>query len=234
MTTIKTDTLPATAAKAVARIIEQSPGPHVTVVLTGGGTPRGLYTELATNYRDSIDWNRVHLFWGDERYVPVDSSESNYRMVRETLLDGLPIPQGNIHPVPTYLPDPSSAARLYEATMRDYFTSEWPAFDLVLLGIGSDGHVASLFPGDPALELTDRWVTVVENAPATTTLRISLTMPAINAARNLFFLVSGKEKREIVERVRGGEDFPATRVRPAGEVVWFLDDAAASSASRRG
>jgi 6-phosphogluconolactonase len=212
------------AADALALVVENAPGRYATIALTGGGTPRGLYALLASEYRERIDWSRVQLFLGDERYVPVDSKESNYRMIRETLLSGAPVPSGNIHPIPTYLPDPASAARLYEATLRDYHEGEWPAFDLVLLGIGADGHVASLFPGNPALEVTDRWVTVVENAPASTPTRISLTLPAINAARNVFFLVSGKEKQEIVSAVMSGGDYPAARVAPAGELVWFRDE----------
>ncbi len=135
-------------AEAAVRTINESVQTNGTcsVVLSGGSTPRTLYRMLSSQFRDQIPWTKVHVFWGDERYVPLTDSHSNYRMARETLLDHVPCPAGNVHPMPTGVPDPEVAARDYEETLRTYFSKGWPCFDLVLLGLGDEGHTASLFP----------------------------------------------------------------------------------------
>ena len=155
------------AAEAAVRLINDSARAHgrFSVALAGGNTPRSLYRLLASQFRGQIPWTKVHVFWGDERYVPSGDPHSNYRMARETLLDHVPCPAGNVHPMPTHLSDPDVAARDYEKTLRDYFSEEWPHFDLVLLGLGEEGHTASLFPRSPALEEKQRWVIAVELRP---------------------------------------------------------------------
>ena len=201
------------------------------LVLAGGHTPRRLYEILAADYRERVDWSKTHLFWGDERYVAPGDPSSNFRMAREALVEPLRIAPGNVHPMPTSFPDADAAARSYEETLREHFGAQAPAFDLVLLGIGPEGHTASLFPGSPALEEKKRWVLSVR-APAVPPLRLTLTLVALNAARDVFFLVSGGDKRAIVRKLRGlksGEtnDYPAARIAPSGEAVLFLDRAAA-------
>jgi len=201
------------------------------IALSGGGTPRLLYQELASpEYRDRIEWRRVELFWGDERFVPHTDERSNYRMVRETLLAHAPVLIDHIHPVLTE-DDPESAAQRYEATLKSMYGADAldpsrPLFQLVLLGLGEDGHTASLFPGGIVLKERSRWVAAVGNRDEP---RITLTYPAIQSSHAVAFLVVGEEKAEIVRRVQeGDQSLPATRVRSDGEIVWFLDHAAAS------
>lgn len=199
------------------------------LALAGGRTPRRLYEILSSEYREQIDWSRTHLFWGDERYVAQDDALSNYRMVQQALIVPLGIPESNVHPMPTYFADPDEAAHAYENTLRGHF-GEAPAFDLVLLGIGPEGHTASLFPGSPALEEMERWVMSLHVA-AKPPLRMTLTLSAINAARNVFFLVSGEDKREIVQKLLNlppeeTDGYPAARVHPRERVLLFLDRAA--------
>jgi 6-phosphogluconolactonase len=202
------------------------------IALAGGHTPAKLYTlwAHAENYGVETPWDRVHLFWGDERYVPQDDPLSNYRMTRETLIEQVSIPAANVHPVPTNLPTPEKAAEAYEADLRAFFGGDAPAFDLQLLGLGIEGHTASLFPGSPALEEKRRWVLPVE-APAKPPRRLTLTPAVLNEARNTFFLVAGADKREILAALRAEPDskpsqYPAARIRPAGRTLWFLDQAA--------
>ncbi len=204
-----------------------------SVALPGGSTPRHLYQLLATQYRDEVPWDRVWLFWGDERYVPYDDPQSNYRLVQETLLQHISIPAGNVHPMPTDWPDPDEAARVYEKLLRSRFSSAWPCFDLVLLGLGADGHIASIFPGSPVFDEPARWV-MVARAPVSVSppVRLTLTLPVINHARCVFFLVSGAEKADAVRRALAGPPdpraCPASAVRPAaGVVVWWVDEQAA-------
>jgi len=201
------------------------------IALSGGDTPRLLYQELASpEYRDRIEWRRVELFWGDERFVPHTDERSNYRMVRETLLAHAPVLIDHIHPVLTE-DDPESAAQRYEATLKSVYGADAldpsrPLFQLVLLGLGEDGHTASLFPGGIVLKERLRWVAAVGNRDEP---RITLTYPAIQSSHAVAFLVVGEEKAEIVRRVQeGDQSLPATRVRSDGEIVWFLDHAAAS------
>jgi len=228
------DELSLRAAEAAVRTINESAQRNdgFSIALSGGNTPRTLYRLLSTRFRDQIPWEKMHIFWGDERYVPLADSQSNYRMARETLLDAVPCPVGNVHPMPTELPDPDLAAREYEKTLRNYFSEDWPRFDLVLLGLGEEGHTASLFPGSPAFNETQRWVVAV-NAPAKPALRLTLTLPALTAAANIYFLVAGSNKAEALHHVLTGspdaKNYPASGIRRAkGTVIWWLDRAAAA------
>jgi 6-phosphogluconolactonase len=203
------------------------------ILLSGGRTPARLYSLWAQQdaHGTRTPWDRVHLFWGDERYVEHDDLLSNYRMVREALLSHIIIPEGNVHPMPTDCARADDCAQAYEAELRKFFGAAPPAFDLQLLGLGPEGHAASLFPGSAALEEKARWVTAVE-APAVPRQRLTLTPVVLNAGRNTWFLVSGADKRGIVAALDGEEDlqhsqYPAARLQPAGKVVWFLDRAAA-------
>ncbi|HEY1268174.1 MAG TPA: 6-phosphogluconolactonase [Candidatus Binatia bacterium] len=202
------------------------------VALSGGNTPRALYTELAGGeFRSRIAWDRVHFFWGDERCVPADHADSNYRMAYEALLARVPVPTANIHRIETER-GTEKAAAAYEAVLRDFFSSSpdtFPRFDLILLGIGEEGHTASLFPGSPALEERDRLVTAVYVEKLKTD-RITFTLPMLNSAAEVAFLVAGKSKAAVVkETLRDGADVPAARVAPAnGRLSWFLDKEAAA------
>ena len=203
------------------------------IALSGGSTPKHLYEILSQHpHRDRFPWLRTHLFWGDERFVPHDHPDSNYRMVQEALIMRVPIPSENVHPVPIQ-GSPQDAARAYEATLRSFYgTAELdpgrPLFDVVLLGIGADGHTASLFPGDPVLDERQAWVSAVVGAKPEP--RITLTYPALASSRTLAFLVTGEEKRAIAARVRSGDtELPAARVSTRGQLRWFMDRAAAET-----
>lgn len=206
------------------------------VALSGGRTPRGLYQALTTaKYRKRLDWNRVEFFWGDERAVPPDHDESNYRTARETLLKPLGIYSAHIHRMEADRAELASAAAGYAAEIATCFET-WlsdppPRFDLILLGLGQDGHTASLFPHSGALGVTDRWV-VANHVPQLSTTRITMTIPLINRARAVFFLVAGDEKATALARVIHGPmdpaRFPAQRIHPTnGRLVWFVDRQAA-------
>jgi 6-phosphogluconolactonase len=202
-----------------------------SVALSGGSTPRATYMLLAAEEDAArVDWSKVHVFWGDERCVPPDHPGSSFRMAREALLDRVLLPEGNIHRVRGEL-DPEEAARAYADELHSFFGAEWPSFDLVLLGMGSDGHTASLFPGSPALDEKRRPVVAVtahyEDRPAR---RVSLTVPAINTARQVIFLVAGASKAGIVSAVLEGppERYPAQLIQPAaGQLAWMMDAPAA-------
>jgi 6-phosphogluconolactonase len=203
------------------------------IALSGGHTPGKMYSLWAQTeqYRNKTPWDRVHLFWGDERFVPADDPRSNYHMARETLISQVPIPAENVHPMPTNLPSPEECARAYETELLKFFGSEPPAFDVQLLGIGDEGHTASLFPGSPALGEKVRWVAAVRVA-AEPPQRITLTPVVLNQGRNTFFLVAGEGKRAILSAIRDElaskpSQYPAARIHPAREPVWFLDQAAA-------
>ncbi|HUF09890.1 MAG TPA: 6-phosphogluconolactonase [Rhodothermales bacterium] len=202
-----------------------------SLALAGGSTPRMLYGLLAADYAGEIPWQHIHLFWGDERYVPYGDSSSNYGMVRERLLRHVPIRPGNVHPMPTSFTEPQAAADAYESMLREYFAASRPRFDLVLLGIGSDGHTASLFPGSPAAEEQARWVMAADVA-ADPPRRLTLTFPAINAAANVFVLAAGAAKAKAVQcALRETPDLqecPASGIRPeSGNLMWWLDEEAA-------
>jgi 6-phosphogluconolactonase len=202
------------------------------IALAGGHTPAKMYELWAASpYRNETPWDHVHLFWGDERYVPHDDPLSNFRMTRETLISRVPIPPANVHPMPTLPGPPEKSAEAYEQELRKFFGAAPPEFDLQLLGLGQEGHVASLFPGAPALEEKQRWVMAVE-APAKPPQRLTLTPVVLNRGRNTFFLVAGKDKTEIISALRNEPDskpsqYPAARLQPAGRVLWLLDQAAA-------
>ena len=205
-----------------------------SIVLSGGSTPRTLYRLLASQFRAQIPWANVHVFWGDERYVPPDDSRSNYRMATETLLDHVPCPPANIHPMPTHFPSADVAARDYERTLRNYFVDEWPHFDLVLLGIGDDGHTASLSPGSLALAERTRWV-VAAQAPVEPQVRLTLTLPVLTRAAAVYVLVAGATKAEALRHVLEGQGdwikYPAAGVRLGAEsVIWWADREAAALA----
>lgn len=218
------------AARAADFIAERaSQVPNFRLVLAGGSTPRSLYERLASDaFRERIDWARVHIFFGDERCVPHDHPRSNYHMAHETLLSHVPIPENQIHPIPTGK-RLENAAHSYEALLKDFYGSSTldpavPIFDLVLLGLGSDGHIASLFPGDPALDERQEWVAgVMREEP-----RITLTFPTLESSTAIAFLVTGAEKAAAVRAARAGDPaIPAGRLQPQGELFWFLDEEAA-------
>lgn len=199
------------------------------IALSGGHTPAKLYTLWAQAEKAGrrTPWDRVHLFWGDERFVPFDDPLSNYRMTREALIDHVPIPDVNVHPARTGVASPEAAAQAYESELRKFFGAAPPAFDLQLLGLGPEGHTASLFPNSPALEEKQRWVMAVK-APATPPDRLTFTPSVLDLGRNTFFLVAGADKRGIVSALRkepdsGKSSYPAARIRPSGPVIWFLD-----------
>lgn len=204
------------------------------LALSGGSTPRGLFQLLTTPaYSGQIDWQKVEVFWGDERTVPPDHADSNYRMAKETLLDHVPLPADNIHRVLAELP-PVQAAQAYEDTLRQFFESHsgQPRFDLVLLGMGDDGHTASLFPHTAALDETEPWV-VANHVPQLDTWRITLTYPVINHAAHIVFLVSGTGKaaplKAVLEGPRQPHDLPSQGIQPTeGELVWLVDQDAAA------
>jgi len=209
-----------------------------TIALSGGSTPRNLYTLIAANASATLPWNQMFFFWGDERHVLPDSPDSNYRMAKETLLTKVPIPSTNIFPVPAENPDAAVAAETYEQTLRKFFVvapGEFPRFDLILLGMGPDGHTASLFPETAALEEKSRLVVAnwVEKLGSS---RITFTLPLLNAARCIAFLVSGTDKaaalHEVLEGNAPAEKYPSKLVQPReGKLIWFVDRAAASGLS---
>jgi 6-phosphogluconolactonase len=201
------------------------------VALSGGSTPRRLYEHLAEPpFRDRFPWSRTHWFWGDERFVPHDDPLSNYRMVREALLSRAPIPAVNIHAIPTDGLSPEAASFRYEETLKSFYGADRldPArslFDVTLLGLGPDGHTASLFPGTAVLAERERWAVAVVGAKSEP--RITLTYPALESSRHVAFLVAGKDKHAIFERFRRGDDqLPAARLHPAGMLCCFSDAAA--------
>jgi 6-phosphogluconolactonase len=220
----------AESAVVVIRDAVQARG-TCSLALSGGSTPPVLYRLLASRFREDIPWAGVHIFWGDERYVPPDDSRSNYGMARKTLLDHVPCPAANIHPMPTYFPTPDEAARAYEATLRNHFSTAWPRFDLMFLGLGPDGHTASLFPGSLAVDERTRWVLPVPDPPAPP-MRLTLTLPVLSQSAHTYFLVSGSDKAQAL-RAASAERAdphvcPAGGVRPAtGVLLWWVDKAAA-------
>ncbi len=196
-----------------------------SLVLCGGNTPRALYQRLAEADPEPPLWTRVHFFWGDERYVPHSSPSSNYQMAYSLWLSRLPIAPSHLHPMPTDCPEPDECARRYEQHLRALFPdAPYPRFDLILLGMGEEGHTASLFPGDSAVEERERWV-AVGHAPVEPRMRLTLTLSVLNSARRVWFLVTGTNKREAIRKVFSGVPLPAGLVRPTeGELIWWLDE----------
>lgn len=210
-----------------------------TVALSGGSTPKGLYSLLAEQYRSSLPWERMFFFWGDERHVPPDHPDSNYRMTNQAMLSKVPVPPENIFRVPTEMQDADSTAAQYEQTLKNFFrlkTGEFPRFDLILLGMGPDGHTASLFPATKALQEKTRLV-VANWVEKFNTYRITLTLPVLNNAACAMFLIAGADKaaalHEVLEGDGPGEQFPAKLVKPTqGKLIWLIDRQAAASLSK--
>lgn len=222
----------ALARKAAEWFVETAgtvPGP-VRVALSGGSTPKEMYTLLAADeFRSRLPWDRLELFWGDERFVPYNDPASNYRMTVETLLSRAPIPADHVHPVPVE-GTPGAAAAEYEGLLKRLYGASTldpsrPLFHIMLLGLGADGHTASLIPGQPILEERTRWVAAVaEGRPET---RITLTYPAIESSACIAFLVTGAEKAMAVRLARAGDlSVPAGRLETGADVIWFVDRAA--------
>jgi len=194
------------------------------VALSGGSTPKRLFALLASLGRDALPWDHIVLWWGDERTVPADHADSNYRMARETLLE--PLALARVHPIDGGATDPDAAARAYEAALVDALGAP-PVLDLVWLGMGPDGHTASLFPGTAVLDERERWVVTNEDALHPHP-RLTFTFPAIAASQLVVVTVAGAEKAEAFAKIRDGADLPAGRVT-APEVIWLVDPAAAGS-----
>ena len=234
----------ATAAEEVVQGANQAVAERgrFTIALSGGSTPKNLYNLLATNALNTLPWDRMFFFWGDERHVPPTDPESNYRMVSEAMLSKVPVSAANVFRVPAENPDAAAAAEAYEKTLRKVFQigeQGVPRFDLILLGLGPDGHTASLFPGTAALREKAR-IFVTNWVEKLKTHRLTLTLPVLNAGRTVAFLVSGTDKATVLRTVledssASGEQYPAKLVKPSdGELIWFLDRAAASALSDKG
>ncbi|MBC7808881.1 MAG: 6-phosphogluconolactonase [Akkermansiaceae bacterium] len=204
-----------------------------TWVLSGGSTPERLYTLLTQSpYKDQMPWEETFVFMGDERFVPEEDPAHNFSMARRALLDHVPVPPANRYPIETYLPSAADAADEYAGRLRDFFDGEAMVFDLILLGLGDDGHTASLFPGKPSLDETDKPVVGSEPGHLPPPVeRVTLTFPVLNAARNVLFLVTGEKKREKLAQVLSGgasvSDVPAAGIKPVNGTLIFLADEAA-------
>lgn len=223
-----------TAAERLGSLCAATPDRPIAVCLSGGSTPKRLYTLLAgAAHRETLPWDRLHWFFGDDRHVPWDDAVSNVRMAREAF-SGAPIPPGNVHGMPMSHALAADAAA-YEAELKAFYGAETldperPLFDLVLLGLGEDGHTASLFPGKPAVEETRAWVSPVPEAGLDPFVpRLTLTFPVLASARSVLMLVTGEAKRAPLQRLADGEDLPAARI--AGPVTWLVDRAAADADS---
>jgi 6-phosphogluconolactonase len=239
MTAIRVFPDPQALAEAAARQVVEHAQMAIdarglaTIALSGGSTPRELHLKLSSPpLVDQLDWSNVHVFFGDERCVPPDDERSNYRMAEETLLSRVPIPRDQIHRMCGELP-PRQAAEEYERELRDFFKQDPPRLDIILLGMGDNGHTASLFPGLQAVHEQQRWV-VAEYVAEVGMWRVTLTPVIINLAREVIFLVAGAAKADMLRQVLEGpyapDERPAQVVKPSpGEVVWMIDAAAASA-----
>ncbi len=220
------------AAEWLCSLAVSSTG-RFAICCSGGSTPKRLYELLAEpGTAARFPWTRVHWFWGDERFVPRDHADSNCRATHEAMLSRVEVPDGNVHPVPTRLPSPELAAAEYEKTLKAFYGADGldparPLFDVTLLGIGEDGHTASLFPGHSALGERHRWaVPVIGVKPEA---RITLTFPVLGSSRDVAFLAAGKAKRPMVTRAQSGDRaLPAALVQPTGRLTWFTDRAASA------
>jgi 6-phosphogluconolactonase len=226
----------AIAETAAQRLIDRlkDTKDRAAICLTGGSTPEGLYRLLAEEpWCSQVPWERAHWFMGDDRFVPENDPLSNMGMARRLFLDKVRAPRGNVHAISTDANDPEGAVNLYQDTLRKFYGAERldparPLFDLVLMGVGRDGHTASLFPGSHALEEKERWVVGVAKAGMEPLVpRVTLTFPALASTRETLFIVDGAGKRGILCRVFSGEDLPAARAYSDGALVWLLDRAAA-------
>ena len=206
-----------------------------TIALSGGSTPKSLFNLLATNARTVLPWDRMFFFWGDERHVPPTDPDSNYKMAEETMLSKIPVAAGNVFRIAAENPDAAAAAESYEKTLQKFFALQpggFPRFDLILLGMGPDGHTASLFPGSAGLQEKSRLV-IANWVDKFKTHRLTFTLPVLNAAACVAFLVSGTDKapalHAVLESDAPGEQYPSKLVRPTdGKLIWLIDRAAAS------
>ena len=218
------------ARAAAEYFVAQNPE---TVALSGGSTPKLMYQVLADEFRDSVSWSNIHFFWSDERHVPPDHPDSNYRLAHEALLSQVPVSPNNVHRIPSENADAAAAAGEYEQTIIQVTQQTLPRLDVIFLGLGTDGHTASIFPGSEVLHETRRLVAApyVEKLK---TYRLTMTLPLLNNGAAIVFLVSGADKAQIVKEVLEGENkYPAQAVKPAqGELIWMLDKEAAGSLSR--
>jgi len=209
-----------------------------TAALSGGSTPKGLYALLASGFVSKLPWDKTFFFWGDERHVPPGDPESNYRMVNEAMLSKVPVPAANVFRIRAEEKDAAAAASSYEQTLQSFFhlaAGEFPRFDLTLLGIGPDGHTASLFPGSAALQENRRLV-VANWIEKFKTDRITFTYPVLNQSANVIFLVSGKDKSAILREIleNPAANLPCQKVQPvSGRLLWLVDRDAASSLSNQ-
>ncbi len=228
----------AVAERTARWLIEQlqKSADKFSLCLSGGNTPKLLYQTLAQpEFSKQIPWSRVHLFWGDERFVPQSDDLSNYKMIRTTLLDHISIPESNIHPINTDFSDAAAAAKAYEKDLQDFYghstlNPKQLLFDVTLLGLGSDGHIASLFPNSDVLNEQNAWVKAVSGVKNED--RITLTFPVLQSSKAVAFLVTGVEKNPVIKNVLNGEgDLPAIRLKPEGNLYWFLDQTAYMSVS---
>lgn len=200
-----------------------------TLVLSGGKTPANLFRKIGTDFADKVDWDKVYIFWGDERCVPMDDEYSNYNTAYNSLIASINIPNRNIFRIHGEL-SPKDAADKYEETLKTFFTGEkYPSFNIMLLGLGSDGHTASLFPGSSVIDIKDKWVSEYysENLDS---WRVTLTLPVINNSRNIIFLACGEKKSSIIGKIFKGDidNIPAGKVNPKdGKLYWYLDKKAA-------
>jgi 6-phosphogluconolactonase len=201
-----------------------------TVALAGGSSPKRMHELLAERFARALDWSKVFVFFGDERFVSPDDPLSNYLMALETLLTQVRIPEDNVFPYVTLGVSATEAAELYAKELEQFFAPEQPNFDLICLGMGEDGHTASLFPGHPLLEVTDRLVAETTDSPKPPATRLTFTYKTLHLAKHIFFLVTGRSKADALERIfKKHEALPAARVRPPqGKVLWLLDQAAAA------
>jgi len=213
-----------------------TPG-RFAIALSGGSTPKRLYQLLAaTPLREAVPWERMHLFWGDDRFVPRDDPNSNYGMARDAMIAHVPIPPDNVHGIPV-TGSPADAAREYERALKSYYGGDAldparPLFDVVLLGMGPDGHTASLFPGKPAVQENHRWVAEVPEPGLNPHVpRVSLTFPALDSSKSTAFVAAGADKTAMMRRVLSGDRaLPSAHIDPVGELIWFVDRAARGEA----
>ena len=230
----------ALAQTAARRLIDRvKRGDRAAVCLTGGSSPLGLYRLLAQDpWRGQVPWERVHWFMGDDRFVPEREALSNMGAAKQAFLDSAPVPRQNIHSIATEASYPEAAARRYEDELKQFYGADRldagrPLFDLVLMGLGPDGHTASLFPHSPALEERQRWVVGVPKAGMEPFVpRVTLTFPALASTQEMLFLVDSADKRPILSRVLAGEDLPAHRAHAQGDLVWLIIMAAVPGAMK--
>lgn len=227
------DALARGAADFVEARVAENAG-RVALCMTGGSTPEGMYKILAARH---LPWERVHIFWGDERFVPAGDPLSNARMTCRALIDHVPIPSAHVHKIPTATSGPDESAAAYEAELKRFYGAETldpakPLFDVVLNGMGDDGHTASLFPGAPSLDERSKWVVAAEPGMDPRVPRVTLTFPVLESCQSSVFLVAGAAKKDTLKKVLAGMDFPAARLKPCGTLSWLVDKAAAGNPRR--